>query len=391
MKAKRDIVVILLILTTTMMTMANDLFAPSLPHLPVYFNATPEQVKLTVSLWTLAYGGLLLIYGPLSERFGRKPVLVGALATFTACSVLCAAAATIEQLIAARILQGAAAGAEGVLVLSIIRDLFDERGQVKTFSLYRAACAIPPLGTPILGAYMYLWFGWQANFVLLAVVSGAVTLLLWRTLIESSPTTAATGSLRSAVRDYLRLLASLSFLSYATVMSTAIGYLIVVSTAIPFVLVDVLGYGVEVFGYFQAGVMVVFVIGSIAANRLAGRLSARHILLLGIVTVIVGASLLFVVVLADGLTLTTLIVSIAMMALGNGPILATSPVLAMNVSGTATGTSAALLLTITSILGSITAVVEGRLSDGTVDALAIVMLSISLVAVGAYALAAKQR
>ena len=134
---RKNIILVLLILTSTLMTMSTDLYAPSLPFLPEYFGTTNELVKLTMSLWMMAYGGLLLFFGPLSERYGRRPVLVGAMAVFTLCSFLCTIATSIEFLIVARIIQGAAAGAEGVLVLSIIRDCFDEKGQVRAFSIYR--------------------------------------------------------------------------------------------------------------------------------------------------------------------------------------------------------------------------------------------------------------
>ncbi|MCY4337528.1 MAG: MFS transporter, partial [Gammaproteobacteria bacterium] len=160
---RKNITLVLLVLTSTLMTLSTDLYAPSLPYLPEYFGTTNELVKLTMSLWMMAYGGLLLIFGPLSERFGRRPVLVGAMAVFTLCSFLCTIATSIEQLIIVRVIQGAAAGAEGVLVLSIIRDCFDEKGQVRAFSVYRAANAIPPMFAPVLGAYIFLWFGWQAN------------------------------------------------------------------------------------------------------------------------------------------------------------------------------------------------------------------------------------
>ena len=163
------ITLILLVLTTSLTIMSLDLYTPSLPHLPEYFGTTTQMVKLTVSLNALTYGVGTLVYGPLSERFGRRPILVGAICFATLCSLFCTLAISIEQLIVARILLGLALAAEGVLVYSIINDCFNGKDKVRAFALWGAACAVTPIFSPILGAYIFLAFGWQANFAVLTV------------------------------------------------------------------------------------------------------------------------------------------------------------------------------------------------------------------------------
>ncbi len=386
---RKNLILVLLILTSTLMTMSTDLYAPSLPYLPEYFGTTNELVKLTMSLWMMAYGGLLLIFGPLSERYGRRPVLVGAMAVFTLCSFLCTVATSIEYLIIARMIQGAAAGAEGVLVLSIIRDCFDQKGQVRAFSIYRAANAIPPIFTPILGAYIFLWFGWQANFILLTVIAGSVTVLLWKFLDESRSANTQVVSIRQIAADYWSLIRNRRFLSFAVIMSTTIAFLVVFATVVPFVLVQQLEHDAAVFGYFQGATMVAFIFGSIAANRMANMVSVSRLLSLGIGIVVLGAVLLSLVVLLEVESLVTLGITLAVMAFGHGPVLATTPPLAMSTSGAPTGASAAMLLTITSALASLTAVAEGAFSEGTSRSLATILAISSVIAVVAYLIAVR--
>ena len=381
---QKNIILVLLILTSTLMTMSTDLYAPSLPFLPEYFGTTNELVKLTMSLWMMAYGGLLLIFGPLSERYGRRPVLVGAMAVFTLCSFLCTIATSIEYLILARVVQGAAAGAEGVLVLSIIRDCFDDKGQVRAFSIYRAANAIPPIFTPILGAYIFLWFGWQANFILLTAIAGSVTVLLWKFLDESRSTDTHVISVKKIIADYWGLLRNPKFLSFAVIMSTTIAFLVVFATVVPFVLVEQLEQKADIFGYFQGAIMIAFIFGSIAANRMTDRVSITRLLSLGIGLVVLGAALLSLVVFLEVESLLSLGIPLAIMAFGHGPILATTPPLAMSASKAPTGASAAMLLTITSMLASLTAVTEGAFSEGTSWSLATILTISSVIAVIAY-------
>lgn len=385
--SRNNVVLTLLIMTSTLMTMSSDLFAPSLPYLPEYFDTSNEMVKYTMSLWTLSYASLLLVFGPLSERVGRRPVLVGAMLVFTVCTAICIYATSIEQLILARMFQGAAAGAEGVLVLSIVRDCFRGNDQVRAFSIYRAANAVPPILVPVLGAYIFLRFGWQANFVLLGVIAAIITFLLWLFLEESGEVTKHPKPIRSVVTDYLHLLRSRQFLSSAVIMSTTIAFLILFPTIMPFILVEELGFTAKTFGYFQAANMVAFIVGSVFANRFAGRFSVVRLLGVGIGIVVVGAAALLMVVVFQIVTLLALGIALAVIAFGNGPILATAPMIAMNSTDKPTGASAAMLLTITSILASSTVILEGALSDGTSWSLSIMLGTVAAIALGMYLVA----
>ncbi len=153
------ILVFLLILATSVSMMSTDIYVPSLPHLTDYFGVSAEYVKLTISLNAAAYCIGTLIHGPLSERFGRKPILVRSMASLALFSLFCALSQSIGQLIAARILQGFAAAAEGVIVLAIIRDVFDQRDQIRVLAMYEMAIALAPAIAPIMGGYIYVYFG----------------------------------------------------------------------------------------------------------------------------------------------------------------------------------------------------------------------------------------
>ena len=109
--------------------MSTDMYAPSMPHLPELLGTSAEMVQLTLALNALAFGFAQLIIGPMSDRFGRRPIFIAGLFLFGVFSLACALAVNIEQLIVARIFQGATASVEAVIVLAVISDLFEKLGR----------------------------------------------------------------------------------------------------------------------------------------------------------------------------------------------------------------------------------------------------------------------
>lgn len=382
--ARRYFTLVLLIMTSTLSTLSDNLFLPSLPHLPEYFHTTREMVKYTVSLSMLAYGSGLLFFGPLSDRFGRKPVLVTAMAIFTVVSFGCTIATSIGQLIAARIFQGIASGAEGVLVMSILVDLFDTKGQVRANSLYRAACAIPPIFAPILGSYVYMYYGWQANFYLLAVIALIVTVCLQVFLRESRSDGRLREPFKAVLLNYGRLAGERTFLCLAVIMGAGIGFLVIFHATTPFVLFEVLHEKTQVFGYFQACMMLTLISSYGVTGVLVRRMPTTRVVLGALLVALAGNLMLIAAASWGELTLLSFGIPVMVIAFGSAPLLPAIPALVMKATEVPTGQAAAMLLTITSILASTTAVIEGRISDGSVWSFVIVLTAWPILALLAY-------
>ena len=383
------VTLVLLILTTSVTIMSLDLYAPSLPHLPEYFGTTTEMVKMTVSLNALMYGIGTLVYGPLSERFGRRPILVGAIGFAALCSLFCTVAASIEQLIIARILLGLALAAEGVLVYSIINDCFSGKDKVRAFAIWGAACAITPIFSPILGAYIFVTFGWRANFAILTVIAAILTLLLWKYLDETSNTETRFVSIIKTGRDYAQVLRSRAFLSFAVIQSTGVGYFVVFPTAVPFILANQYDKAPEFYGYYQGGIIFMFILGTLITRSLVSTLRTNQVLTLGVSLVVAGCLLLLLVSFFTMGSLVALTVPLALIAFANGFIFTTIPPLAMDATDSPAGISAAALLTIQTTFGSMTSVADSVLKDGGIRQLAVIMGVVAVVAVLALLLRGK--
>lgn len=342
-----------------------DLYAPSLAHLPFLFATTAEKVKLTMSLNVLAYALATLIHGPLSERFGRRPVLLWGLVGFTFFSLMCAIAQDINQLIIARVFQGICAAVEGVLVLAIIRDIFEETEQIRVIALYGMASALTPAIAPVIGGYVHVLFGWRMNFYLLFFLGLIVATASWYFLQESSQKKTATLNIHSILREYASLLQNRSYLCYCIMLGSGLGIFFAFITAGPFILINNHGLATQHFGYFQCILVAGFILGSLAASRLAGKLATATLLKLGLGITLCSAGLTLGITYHSTETITTLGLAMFLITLGAGPVFATTPALAMEASKSSTGTAAALLVTFEMGFCALAAFAVGVLHDGS--------------------------
>jgi DHA1 family bicyclomycin/chloramphenicol resistance-like MFS transporter len=365
------LVLAILILASSVAMMSTDLYAPTLARLPDYFGASPAAVKLTMSLNVAAYALATLIHGPLSERFGRRPVLLIGMAAFTLFSLLCGFAQSIEFLIAARVAQGFAAAVEGVVVLAIIRDIFDGRGQVRALALYGVATALSPAVAPILGAWIYIWSGWRMNFHILTAIAFIATVLIWIHLRESGTRDRGALDLRRVVRDYAGLLRNREYLRYTLIGGCTLGFFFAFITAGPFILIHGHGLPTQHFGYFQGLLVISYAAGSYLAGRLVRSRDSAAILHFGVVPVVIGGVLLLAVVFGGMETPLTLAAVLCLIAFGDGPVFATTPGLAMDATDCRPGPAAAMLLAIELGIGALAALAVGVFHDGTTRPFAI--------------------
>ena len=377
--------ILILVISASFITlMSTDLYIPSMAHMPGLLGTSPEMVKLTVGLNLLGYGFATLIHGPLSERFGRRPVLLCGMAGFTLASLFCAVAADIGQLITARVFQGIAAAVEGVVVLAIIRDIFTEKGQVRAVAVYGIATALAPAVAPILGGYIHVYFGWRMNFYLLTCLALAVTLLLTLFLEESGRKDYKALDLKEIYSDYFGLLSNRSFLVYVTIGGCSLGCIFAFITAAPFILINNHGVPTEHFGYYQGVIVLTFVIGSLLAARMTRQQGTGEILRIGVYAAVGGALLLLAIMVTGWETPVTLTVAVAILTFADGPIFAVVPTLAMNSTSKRTGAAAAAIVAAEMAIGSLAALFLSLFHDGTAMPMMITMQVLVLVVVLAY-------
>jgi len=385
-KTRPDIslVVGILVLASSVSIMSTDMYTPSLPDLAKWFETTPTRVKLTISLNMLAFGLAQLIHGPLSDRYGRKPVLIVSLAFVVVLSFACALAQSIDQLIVARILLGLAAAAEAVIGLAIIKDLYNEKEQIKAMALLGMVIAITPAAAPILGGYLHVAFGWQSNFYVISAMALVSMIVVTRLLPESTIPDKDALKLGNLLRGYGRLLKNSDFLTHCAILGVSLGLIFVFVTGAPFVFIDMLEVAPDKFGYYQASIVLTFFLGSTLASRLADRWEAMSLLRLGVALVLIGASLLGIVILSGSTTAYALTGAYMIITFGMGPLFAVAPSRALRSIDGQAGTASAMLSGIEQTMAGLAAVLISVLHDGTSRPMALVSIMLSFVLIGLF-------
>lgn len=261
----------LLGLLTVFAPLSIDMYLPALPALQVYFKASEGAIQLTLASFFVGFSLGQTLYGPLADRFGRKPPLYVGMFVFTLASAACAFAASVQALTAFRLLQSLGACAGSVISRAMVRDLFPPEETRRVYSALILVMGVSPLAAPLLGAYLMTWFGWKSIFLSVALVGALATVGLHFRLPESLPS-ARPLSLSYIFATYRGLLADRFFLgaSLATGFSSA-GMFAYIAGA-PFVFINIFGVSPDHFAWFFAANAAAVVIGA----QINGRVLHGH-------------------------------------------------------------------------------------------------------------------
>src|ERR1700689_4375705 len=158
---------LLLALLTGIGPLSTDMYVPSLPAIGTALHASTEQVQLTISSYLLGFAAGQILYGPISDRFGRKPVMMAALVLYGVGSIVCATTQSIEMLAAVRFVQALGGAGAIVLARAVVRDLYSGVRAGRELSLMGSITAFAPIMAPVIGGALQMVFGWRASFFFL--------------------------------------------------------------------------------------------------------------------------------------------------------------------------------------------------------------------------------
>jgi len=279
----------LLALLTAVGPMSVDLYLPSLPELGRVFGASVPQVQLTLSGYLLCFAIGQIVFGPISDHVGRKPVLLAALSLYVAVCLSCMFATSIEMLIALRCLQALGVAGAPVLARAIVRDLYHGVRAGRELARMGSITALAPVVAPSLGGILQSTFGWRASFLGMAALGLCAIVLVVRLLPETMKQPPKHPmSLLSIIRGYGIFLRHRTFRIYLAIVSASYGGLFAWISGSSFVLQDLYGLSPLLFGLVFAAATLGYGMGTLLAARLVVRIGIDRTIVCGGVALAVG-------------------------------------------------------------------------------------------------------
>jgi MFS transporter, DHA1 family, multidrug resistance protein len=296
---------VLLALLTSLGPLSTDLYLPSLPSIAGYFSATNGHAQLTLSAYLVGYALGLPIYGPLSDRRGRKSVLMAGLVIYGLANVISALAPSLDMLIASRFLQGFGAAGPIVLARAVVRDLFDGRRAGQQLARMGAIMGVVPAIAPILGVGLDMAFGWRGNFWGVALLAAGIAFVTITRLPETLRERAQTPiNARNVLGGYGGLLKDKRFLPFGLLATATYSGLFAFLSGSSFIYQTQFGVSPLAFAVTFATIVGGFISGSFLSNKLTMRFDQRKLILVGsILQAGAGAAMLAGVVTFPGVPL----------------------------------------------------------------------------------------
>lgn len=272
---------------------ATSIYVPSMPSLADAFGTTAEQVALTLTVFLAGFAVSQLVFGPLSDRLGRRPMLLWGVVLFSLASLGCAFSGSIEALIFWRFVQSVGACSGAVLGRAIVRDVYGRERAAKALAYIGIAFSLSPAMSPIIGGYLQVWFGWRSSFAFLVGISLILLALAWALLAETNrdpdPHALNPGAM---LRNFRTLLCDRTFVGYMAAMSLVFSGLMAFVASAPFLIIGGLGLSPDKFGLLAALSAAGTLGGNLSAGLLTTKLGTRRMVLSGIVLALIGAGFL---------------------------------------------------------------------------------------------------
>jgi DHA1 family bicyclomycin/chloramphenicol resistance-like MFS transporter len=361
--------------------LTTDMYLPAMPSMVNDFATDPSSVQMTLSIFFIGLAFGQAIYGPLSDRIGRRAPLIFGCVLYTIASLLCALAPSIESLIVLRLAQALGGCAGMVIGRSIVRDLVGGRDATRMYSFLMLVSGLAPICAPILGGQVLVWGGWRTIFWILAGFGVICSLISIFGLDESLPKERRlTSGLKQVFVDYGKLLSDKSFLGYALAGGFASAGMFAYISASSFVFIDLYGLSPQQFSLVFGGNALGLVLMSQSTRWLINRYTNQQ-QLKGILAIYFGASLLLTIFAITGIgglytILPCLFCTIAMV----GGINPNATAAAMEPQAKFAGSASALLGTLQFAAGGIAGALVSMLDNGTAVPMAAMICVCGLIA-----------
>jgi len=349
----------LLAMLSALGPLSMDMYLPSLPDIAHVLQAPTARVQLTVSSYLIGFAVGQVIYGPVSDRHGRRPVLLAAVALYLISTLVCAATPSVTPLIGARFLQGIGGSGSIVLARAVVRDLYSGVQAARELSLMGSISAFAPIVAPMIGGVLQTAFGWRASFIAMAAFAVVALVVAGRLLPETLRQRACQPiSLSSVVGGYGAVLRHRGFLVYLGILTISYAGLFAWISGASVVLQGIYGLSAVAFGFTFALGAAGYMLGATVATRLVVRLGLDRTMGLGVMVLAAGGLALAAVV-AAGIPGVWLVAAMAIYLAGLGLAMPQAMAGALTPFPDRAGTAASLMGLVQQTVAAVVAAIVG--------------------------------
>jgi DHA1 family bicyclomycin/chloramphenicol resistance-like MFS transporter len=381
----------LLIAVSAVSPLGINMYLPSMPGMARALGVDFTTIQLTLSLYLGAMAFGQLVIGPLSDRLGRRPVLLTGLLVFVVGSAICLSAQNIGVLIFGRIVQAIGGCAGITLSRAIVRDLYG-RNQVASMIAYvTMGMAVAPMIAPTIGGVLETFFGWRASFAFLIGFGGLALVFAYWHLRETNHSRASGESARELLRGYGSLFRSRQFWGYTLVTSFVSAMFFAFLAGAPYVMIELLGRSPAEYGFYFAMVPSGYILGNFATGRIAGRMGPNRMILAGTLLSLVSIAAMAALIASGFLSPVALFGPMLFIGVANGLVLPSGIAGAVSVRSDLAGAAAGLSGSFQIGFGALVAPIVGATLSSTVWPLIAIMTICSSLAIASLALVATRR
>ncbi len=357
---------ILLAAAVALGPMAIDMYLPALPQIGADFQADTGQVQFTLSIYLIGFALAQLVCGPLADRFGRKPVMIGGMLLFALASIGCALASNIEALQLFRFLQALGGSAGPVLARAIVRDVYIPRDAARILALLAGMMALAPAVAPTFGGLIVATMDWHWIFIVMAGYALIMVAVIAFGIPEPlRPEHRQPFRFCHLMRNYRRISTDMTFIGYTLTSAAIYGGLFAFLSGSAFVLIDVLGVAPEHFGLYTAITAGGYLLGNMASIRLARRYLPDQILLYGLATTLTAGATMALLAYHNIYSPWAVVIPQALFMAGTGMVLPQTMAGALANHPTMAGSASALLGFVQMAAAAAAGALVGILHDGT--------------------------
>ncbi|OAT22593.1 MFS family multidrug transport protein [Proteus myxofaciens ATCC 19692] len=347
-----------------LMPLAIDMYLPSLPRIAEDFGVPGGQVQMTLSIYILGFAIGQMVYGPMADSLGRKPVILGGVIVFAFASAACALSESINMLIGMRFLHGFAAAAASVVINALMRDMFSRDEFSRSMSFVSLVMTIAPLLAPLLGALVMKWFSWHAIFWSIAIAAIIAATLSALYITETLPKERRQRfSLRVTFGQFISLFRAQRVLCYILASGFSFAGMFSFLSAGPFVYIELNGVPFDQFGlYFGFNIIFLIIMTSIN-GRYVRKFGALNMLRFGLtVQFLMGLFLLLVA--AFNLPFYCLVVGVAMYVGGIAMITSNAMAVVLDdyphMAGTVSSLAGTIRFGVAALVGTVIALLPAK-------------------------------